>query len=154
MWRVNGEKKDDRVDPIVGGGERMVKDAFADDADIRVMIRRMEELRKAGMEPQKDGFYGDVSEFGDLRASLERVHEANEKFMKLDANVRKAANNRPEEMLDMLTTQEGREALQRAGMDLGLELAPETVTEPVTNSPSKRVETPSAAEPTGNERSE
>lgn len=123
-FRNNFDDDTDRKRPMAGGGEPMVKQSFKDDCDIKVVLERMKFAREAGMEPPNDGWYGDVSNMGDLREEMERASVAEEWFMRLPSAVREVAENKAYNMPDLLDDPEGRIRLQKAGMDLGIDLSP------------------------------
>lgn len=83
-------------------------------------------------------FYADLTTSEDYHASLNRLMAAQSRFQTLPSRVRAAADNDPGQLLAMLATEEGTNALIEAGLDLRDPNPPE----PVRETPTPAVETP------------
>lgn len=98
------------------GDKGFTVQADRDEADINKVIAR---FNKSGQLPptfRGEPFYGDVSEFGDLRESLIKIQEADELFMALPAVVRERFENKPANMIDFLSDEGNREEAEELGL--------------------------------------
>lgn len=105
------------VHPAKGGPTR-TKQSEANDVNVNEIIKRH---RRTGVVTHWSGrmpMYGDFSAQVTLQDSLNLVLEAQESFMSLPAEVRRAAKNDPVELLRMLATEEGSADLVAAGLEV------------------------------------
>lgn len=86
-----------------------------DDADINVLVRRW---RRTGVMPQVRtvGSYGDFTGVDDYQSALERVRAADDQFMTLPADVRRAFNDDPAALLAALDDPSQHAELVRLGV--------------------------------------
>lgn len=119
MTDKNLTRERDRLSAPVGERTR-TKQSFKDECDINKIVNR---FRKTGQLTHVTGgepIYGDFSKSVELQEAIERVEAAWTGFMNLDAHIRKAADNDPVKLLEMLADEDQAYALQEAGMELGL----------------------------------
>lgn len=71
-----------RVQVLVGGGESMTREAFADELDINKIVER---YARGGQLPptSADARYGDVADIGDYKSALDFVFASKEKLKDL-----------------------------------------------------------------------
>lgn len=81
-----------------GGGESLVQQHFAEDADINVIMRR---FKVTGQMPfgSAQGVYGDFTEITDYESAVGKIERANQMFMRLPPEVREKFKNDPGEMI-------------------------------------------------------
>lgn len=86
-----------------------------DDADINVLVRRW---MRTGVMPQvrSVGMYGDFTGVGDYQSALERVRAADDQFMSLPADVRRAFGDDPGALLRALDDPAQHAELVRLGV--------------------------------------
>lgn len=103
--------------------ESKTQQQFAEDADINVMMRRFGvaemQLPPMAHDPK---FYGDMSDIPDLRTALERVRDAEEKFMALEPALRARFHNSPALLYEFVMDERNMDEAKRLGL-----LAPEAV---------------------------
>lgn len=116
----------ERVRTPVGTRSR-TKQAFKDECDINLIIKRQQEGVPGTHFNAKEPKFGDFSEGTDLKSAIDGVQQAREDFAKLPASVRAAAGNKPEQMLAMMEDEKGQLMLQEAGLELGLAADLETL---------------------------
>ncbi len=105
-------------------GESRTKQSFRDLTDINLIVKRHTEGAQIPLNTRQPT-YGDFSAAVDLRTAIERVEIAEEEFMKLPADVRTAAQNQPQVLLDMMADQDQAQLLVDAGLPVeGLEKTP------------------------------
>lgn len=80
---------------------RMAVQADADAVDINKLIQR---AQNGGTMPQasRQGFYGDVSDFGGLQEAFIKVQEAQELFLQYPADLRERFDNDPVRLVEFL----------------------------------------------------
>lgn len=105
--------------PVVdqSGEVSRTKQSFREEVNINSIVRKYRSGVLVTHLNNKAPMYGDVSHALDLQAALNLVHEAEESFMDLPPEVRKAAQNDPVRLLEMLATEEGTQELVEAGLD-------------------------------------
>lgn len=86
---------------INAGGERITRQEFKDDADIRVLLKR---FGVAGTmpAPRKPPEYGDFSAVEDFETAMLSLADAKEKFMRVPAELRDRFRNDPHEFLEFV----------------------------------------------------
>lgn len=102
-WRHQYDQKRDELEGKKAstdftGVESLTNQSFTDEVNLNTVVRRMgvkdyEEIPFAVPDPN---FYGDLSEVPDLRTMLDRVRDANDRFMALPPELRLRFHNRPD----------------------------------------------------------
>ena len=124
------------------GGESRTKQSFRDLTDINVIVKKHTEGAQIPLD-SRTPMYGDFSAAVDLRTAIETVERAEDAFAALPADVRTAAQNQPEVLLDMMANQEDAQRLVDAGLPIdGLEKTPEPTEVPVVVPSVEPVATP------------
>lgn len=125
------------------GDRSRTKQSFAEECNINLIVKRHHSEGVVTHFNKNAPRFGDFTTGGDLKTSMDQVFQAKEDFATLPSAVRAAAENRPEVLLNMLDNPTGQEALQRAGLDLGIELPEDQEQAPVpNNSPEPQVADP------------
>lgn len=98
------------------GDKGFTVQADRDDADINKIIGRF--LKSGQLPPARGGepFYGDVSDLGDLQASIMKVQEADRLFMQYSAETRERFDNDPVKFLEFLGDDDNREEALKLGL--------------------------------------
>lgn len=101
-------------------GESLTVQSMAEDADINVMLQR---FGVTGQMPQGAQMltYGDFTGINDYQSAIHAVHDAEDRFMALPANVRARFENDPQQFLDFCTDKGNLPELRKLG------LAPEVI---------------------------
>lgn len=104
-----------RVEVLIGGGDSMTREAFADELDINKIVER---YARGGQLPltTADARYGDVSEVNDYKSALDFVFAAKDQLRDLPVAARKQLSSDPEAYWSRLDAAVDREGL----VDLGL----------------------------------
>lgn len=76
-----------------GGGESKVQQAFKDEVDVNVIVRRFGVTQASA--GQTMGVYGDFTGIHDYESAVERIEGAQRRFMSLPAEVRERFRNDP-----------------------------------------------------------
>lgn len=127
-----------RVRSNVGGPSR-TKQSFRDQTDINLIVKNHTEGAHIPL-PTRQPTYGDFSAVVDLRTAIETVEAADAAFMALPADVRTAALNEPDILLEMLANEDGAQRLVDAGLPVqGLEKTPEPTEPPVVQPPAEPI---------------
>lgn len=80
------------------GRETLVQQHFADEVDINTIVRRFGIT--AGMPFGRDaGMYGDFTGITDFESAVALVDDAEQRFMRLPADLRERFNNNPGELV-------------------------------------------------------
>lgn len=83
---------------LVTGDQTRVQQSFGTEVDINTIVRRYGvNVSNLGSEPV--GMYGDFTGITDYESAVERIAQANDRFMKLPASVRERFNNNPAELI-------------------------------------------------------
>ena len=103
------------------GGETPVQQAPRDVVNINSIVARYAATRDENLIKQRDAIYGDETgityDYGlELGHVLDMIEVQQERFMELDANIRKAADNDLPTFLEMLKSEEGLEKLEANGL--------------------------------------
>lgn len=112
-----------RVTTPVGERSR-TKQSFKDSTNINTIVERHRVSGEAPPFNNETPLYGDFSNATDLHSSMNRVSAAEDSFATLKATIRDASDNSPVRFLEMLETQQGKDTLHKAGLDLGPEFTP------------------------------
>lgn len=81
-----------------GGGEVLTQQHFAEEVDVNTIVRRFGITREMPFG-QAEGVYGDFTGILDYDSALEKITEAQNKFMNLPAEVREKFRNDPAELI-------------------------------------------------------
>lgn len=106
-----------RVQTPVGTKTR-TKQSEADSTDVN---RIMAKYLKTGVIEhwnQRRPQYGDFSAATDYKTAVDTAQAAQDEFMTLSANVRKACENDPLKLLELMASEEGMQTLVDAGLEL------------------------------------
>lgn len=106
--------------PHPSGGETRTKQSEAELTDVNVIVARH---RKTGTVNHLNGrvpAYGDFTHANNLLDAHLEVQEARDMFYELPADVRRAAENDPIRLLEMLAREEDTRVLVEAGLDATL----------------------------------
>lgn len=85
------ELSDDTANP--GGGESIVQQQYLDETDVNVIVRRFGISQLAAQNAM--GVYGDFTGIYDYESAVARIEGAQERFMRLPAEVRDRFRNDP-----------------------------------------------------------
>lgn len=132
------ERKNDGT--IYFDGPNPTVQSSAEDCDINVIIERA----KRGMDVShlvnpRGGFYGDFTQFPDLREAMLMSIKAQEMFMALDPHIRKRFDNDPAKLVEFCEVAENREEAIRLGL---IEAPVEPVEAPISPVPPEPVVKP------------
>lgn len=78
----------------------LAQQQFKDQCDINHIMEKYSETGTITHLNPRTGVYADVSQFGDLRESFEKIQKADELFMQLPAKVRSKFENDPLKFVD------------------------------------------------------
>ena len=98
-----------------GGGKSRTKQADAASVDIKAILGR---YINTGLVSQRrePGTYGDFSSASTFSDAMNRVREAEEQFMLLPAEIRRACDHDPAVFLEKVFSPEGRAELEQVGL--------------------------------------
>lgn len=96
------------------GGVSMVDESALGDTDINCIIKRYNAGDNSVV--RSTGFFGDVSDAGDLAAAMERVRRANDEFAALPADVRARFGNDPRALLEFISDSSNDDEAVRLGL--------------------------------------
>ncbi len=118
-----------RVEVLVGGGESMTREAFADELDINKIVER---YARGGQLPptMADARYGDVADIGDYKSALDFVFASKAKLADLPEVARDQLLADPEAYWLRLEAAEDRDALVELGLVEALPVEPPPVLVP------------------------
>jgi len=104
-----------RVEIIVGGGESMTREAFADELDINKIVER---YARGGQLPltTEDARYGDVSDVRDYKSALDFVFKSKQKLADLPEAARDQLTADPAEYWRLLDAAVDRDGLVALGL--------------------------------------
>lgn len=117
-WRMGVLRR--RV-AVVNNEPSLTKQSFKEICDINRIMARYEKTGLVSHVSNKPGIFEDVTKFGDYKASLDRVNDAQEAFRLLPASLRERFGNSPVGMLQFLADSKNREE----AMELGLVKRPQ-----------------------------
>lgn len=119
------------------GQVSLTKQSDAASCDINNIMKNYERTGQLPTVLGPEGFYADVSEFGDFRECQEVVLRAQEAFMSLDARVRARFGNDPAQMLDFVSDEKNRAEAIDLGLVAELAKADSAAAVPATDVKSK-----------------
>lgn len=111
-------------------GPSMTKQAFKDECDVNMIMKKFERTGMVAHLAQYQGSYADVSAGLDFQASLDMVQRAHDAFMTLPAKVRKRFENDPGAFLDFVNDPANEKEMIELGLKEAPQPAPVTATEP------------------------
>lgn len=139
-------------------GPSAAQQHFKEECDVNVVVKRYARGDTSVVNPREPQ-YGDFSMADELLSAHLQVEAAEQEFLSLPAEVRRAAGDSMEGLLRMLATEDGAYELQEAGYDLGLpdrEEAPEeaaqAASQPVAAPVAASGNSPPAAQPEGGDQ--
>lgn len=115
------------------GGDSRTKQAFREETDINNILRKHEKGLLVDHLNEHQGQYGDFINAPDYHTALNRIHEADDAFMTIPAEIRARFNNDAAEFLAFAQEPENIDQMREMG------LAPPARPEPVI---SKEAPTP------------
>lgn len=98
------------------GTKSLTKQSETESTNIHTIMRKYEKTGVIDHWNDTRPTYGDFSMSQGLMRNMEIAQEAKDEFSKLDSRVRRAADNNPVKLLELMTTPEGMHALHEAGM--------------------------------------
>lgn len=111
-----------QIDPI---GPSLTQQNFQKECDINNIMRRFNKTGVLSHEnPAKPG-YGDFTGFDDYHSSMNKILEAQDSFMTVDATIRARFHNDPGEFLEFTTNPDNAEELIKLGLATRTEDAPQ-----------------------------
>lgn len=121
---------------------------FAESCDVNKLMKKYKNINAIPLEHFKNhgrGVYGDFSNIGDYHSAFTAVANAQEAFMKLDANVRARFRNDPQELLNFVNDDRNYDEAIKLGIIPKKELATDPnlkkVGDPEPKVPKKRTTT-------------
>lgn len=112
-----------------------------DETDVNVLVKKFQ--RGQPLPPSDVAPYLDVSDVPNtLLGMYDAVQRAEDAFAVLPSAVRKVAGNTWQGMVHALSSEEGPQALQDAGFDLGLEPSPDPTPPPDREAPPASEDAP------------
>lgn len=126
------------------GGKMMTKQAFRDDVDINLIVKRYGQNGMFDHLERREATYGDFSRSTNLHEAMNLVKAAEAEFEELPAEVRTLANNDPVQYYAMLAEEKETQALKRAGMPIDIPDGPDPV---VPEPPGDLPRTPESSAP-------
>lgn len=97
-------------------GESLTKQSFHDETEINNIMRRYRETGIIEHVKKYQGRYGEFDTVPDYQTALNRLHEAQEMFMSLPADIRKRFQNDPGEFLAFATDPKNADELIEMGL--------------------------------------
>lgn len=98
-------------------GESLTQQSFSDDADINVLVKRFGiDKHPIPFTPADARYYGDFTDVPDLRAILDRVRDAQNRFMDLPPALRARFHNRSSELWDFVNDPDNGQEAVRLGL--------------------------------------
>lgn len=104
-----------RITKVCDGDSR-THQSMADACDINLVVARYANGGVVDHVNKSQPKYGDFTNVKTYLEAHTAVQEAHDGFMELPSGVRKVCQNDPGVFLDMTETEEGREALEQAGL--------------------------------------
>ena len=134
-----GERQRVKTEPK---GESLTQQHFAHQADVRNIIKQYDKTGLIANVQKGVAQYGDFSEVNEYREALDLVHNANEMFGQLPAEVREMFQNNAGTFLEFATNPENNEEM----IKMGLKEAPDTPDEQPISADNKAAEPPAPQE--------
>ncbi len=118
-WRKDPWPTEDRPRYRTAVGEKsLTKQSERDSCDINLIVKRHASTGHVSHINPDAPKFGDFTGATDLKNAIDQVNIANARFAELPVEVRRAAENNPHVLLEMLETDEGQLELQEAGLIL------------------------------------
>jgi hypothetical protein len=108
-------------------GESLTQQHFADEADVRNIIRQYDKTGLIANVQKGVARYGDYSEVNEYREALDLVNQANATFAELPAELREMFQNNAGTFLEFATNPENENKM----IELGLKEAPVQEEQPI-----------------------
>lgn len=103
------------------GAESRTKQSFRDQVNVNEIVKRALTSGQLDHVNHREPLFGDFSKSTDLKSQIDAVHQAEESFKTLSSGVRKAAQNKPHILLEMLASDTGCQELRDAGLVVNTE---------------------------------
>jgi len=100
------------------GEHSKTKQAMKDECDINTIIKRHSDTGHLTHINPSEPQFGNFASPYDLKSAIDAVHQAQERFQTLPAEIRAAAQNNPVQFLEMLEDPDGQADLVEAGLGL------------------------------------
>lgn len=94
------------------------KQSDKDNCDINLIVKRHASTGHVSHLNPAAPQFGDFTGAGDLKTAMDQVAAAEDRFMELPPEVRRAADNDPFQLLAMLESEQGQTELEEAGLVL------------------------------------
>ena len=121
-------------------GESLTQQHFAQEADIKTIIKKHDRTGIISHVARGVAHYGDYSEINEYREALDIVSNADATFMELPSQIRQMFENDPGAFFEFATNPKNREKM----VEMGLAAAPPSP--PRINDPSRPAKEEKAAE--------
>lgn len=136
-----GERERVKTEPK---GESLTQQHFAQEADVRNIIKQYDRTGLIANVQKGVAQYGDYSEVNEYREALDLVNDANQMFAELPAELREMFQNNAGTFLEFATNPENENKM----VELGLKEAPIPKSDPVITKKSDwMIDEEKAAEP-------
>lgn len=99
-----------------GGGEIVTKQSFADEVNVNAIMRKYRAGHPIEHFNSTSPSYGDFSNVTTYKEAVDQIMAAEERFNALPSEVRKAANNTPQGLLEYLDDESNREEAEQFGL--------------------------------------
>lgn len=111
------EKFFSRLTAFYTTGVSRTQQQFKDDNDPNLIMKKFARTKDPALlgDPSR-GSYGDFTDGGDFHASMTRVVEAREQFMRLPASIRARFGNDPAQLLEFISNDENYDEAIRLGL--------------------------------------
>ncbi len=100
------------------GDRTRTKQSMQDECDVNLIIKRHSATGALTHLNPKAPQFGNFASPYDLKSAIDAVHMAQDRFLKLPAEIRSAAQNNPVRFLEMLEDPDGQADLADAGLRL------------------------------------
>lgn len=128
-------------------GESRVKQAFAEESDVNAIMKKYLATGIVTHQNLSTPRYGDFSTVDDYLSAVNRVRDAQERFMTLPAEIRDYVDNDPAKLLELVFDPDRVEEARSLGLLGQDEPAPAVRSEPESPSPAEPSEPPAPENP-------
>lgn len=120
-YRIAGDREADEREGALAAteckDESLTQQQFAEDCDLNVLAFRFGLVGKPlPVEALDPSYYGDVSDVPDLRAALDLVNDAKNRFMDLPAKLRERFDNQPSKLWSFVNDPDNADEAVRLGL--------------------------------------
>lgn len=98
------------------GGDSPTQQNLRERVNINAIVARFKSTQEWNHINQRTPLYGNFDMGAELQEVIERVDDARIRFLELDADIRKLADNDPAIFLNMMADEDGRQILESAGL--------------------------------------